>query len=126
MKISSLLTKVSSYGTMLVMTTRTTSFKDQMVNLITLIEGILASLKANNHRMMFDGIYTMNLLKDIIRAHIDHIYKTNLLRMPLNFQSLKFKQFNGKKILKQYMAHFIDILNNFRINGYLITHLFVP
>jgi len=43
--------KALGFGTMLVMTTRTTSLEDQVANLTKLVKGLSTSLKAKDHEI---------------------------------------------------------------------------
>ncbi|KAL0458724.1 UNVERIFIED_CONTAM: hypothetical protein Slati_0499600 [Sesamum latifolium] len=47
------------------------------------------------------------------------------LRMPENYQPLKFQQFNGRGNPRQHIAHFVEICNNAGTDGDLLAKQFV-
>jgi len=47
------------------------------------------------------------------------------LKMPLGYQPPKFHQFDGKRDLKQHLAHFIEICNHACIYDDLLVKQFV-
>ena len=88
-----------------------------------------------------DGSISPDQLKELIKEAIKdqvgsgsqasityskpYTQRIDLLRMPQNYQPLKFQQFKGKSNPRQHVAHFVETCNNAVTYGDLMVKQFV-
>ena len=96
---------------------------------------------AKDPQVVANGTINANQLKDLIKEAVkdqvesvtqpSYTYakpyskRINLMRMPTNYQPLKFQQFDGKGNPRQHVAHFMETCNNTGTYGDLIVKQFV-
>ncbi|KAH1039523.1 hypothetical protein J1N35_041266 [Gossypium stocksii] len=75
------------------------------------------------------------LIKEVIKDQVDCVtkpsyiyskysYRIDRLKMPANYQPLKFQQFDGKESPCQHVAHSMETCNNAGIKGDLMVKQF--
>ncbi|KAF2296998.1 hypothetical protein GH714_014335 [Hevea brasiliensis] len=92
-------------------------------------------------QIIADGSIPFNQLKDLIKEAIKDQFdgitqpsysyvkpyspKIDLMKMPVNYQPIKFQQFDGKGNPRQHVAHFVETCNNAGTEGDLMAKQFV-